>query len=260
MDLGNSILIGLYFSGTGNSKYCIEKFLHQYDKTAKAYPIEDISSFNEINEHEIIVMAYPVQYSNIPKILSDFIENHKTLWQGKQIFIIATMALFSGDGTGVLARKLKKYGAQIIGGIHITMPDSIADEKVLKRSFKQNKKLISRADEKIKKAVEKIKNNKPPQEGIGLFCQLAGLLGQRLYFYHKTKEYSDKLKIDSEKCIGCGKCVKLCPMKNLELKNKTLISKNKCTLCYRCINDCPKQALTLLGKQVISQHKIDKYL
>ena len=60
MDLGDSILIGLYFSGTGNSKYCIEKILHQYDKTAKAYPIEDISSFNEINEHEIIVMAYVI--------------------------------------------------------------------------------------------------------------------------------------------------------------------------------------------------------
>jgi len=34
-------LIGIYFSGTYNSKYCIEKFLQEYDKTAIAYSIED---------------------------------------------------------------------------------------------------------------------------------------------------------------------------------------------------------------------------
>ena len=43
------------------------------------------------------------------------------------------MGLFSGDGAGILARRLRKYGAQIIGGLHLKMPDSIADEKALKR-------------------------------------------------------------------------------------------------------------------------------
>ena len=52
--------------------------------------------------------------------------------------MIATMGLFSGDGAGVLARLLKKYGAKITGGLHLKMPDSIADEKVLKRPLEKN--------------------------------------------------------------------------------------------------------------------------
>ena len=46
---------------------------------------------------------------------------------------------------------------------------------------------------------------------------MAGLFGQRLYFYNKTKNYTDKLKIDKKKCIGCGQCIKLCPMQNISL-------------------------------------------
>lgn len=30
----------------------------------------------------------------------------------------------------------------------------------------------------------------------------------------KTKRYTDKLKIDYQKCIGCGLCKSLCPMDN----------------------------------------------
>jgi len=253
-------MIGIYFSGTGNSKYCIEKFLQLYDNTAIAFSMEDNELLNQIDKHKDIIFSYPVQYSNIPKILKDFLSNHKAMWKDKRVFVIATMGLFSGDGSGILARELKKYGAIIIGGLHIKMPDSIGDEKVLKRSLEDNKKLIVEAEWKIKKAVEKFKNDNPPQEGIGILYHLAGLFGQRLYFMNETKQYSNKLKINTEKCIGCNKCVDLCPMKNIELKNKIAVSGNQCTLCYRCVNNCPRQAITLLGKRVIEQSNIDKYL
>lgn len=253
-------MIGIYFSGTGNSKYCIEKFLQEYDAAARAFSIEDDELSEQIDKHKDIVFSYPVQYSNIPKILKDFLAENKAVWKGKRVFVIATMGLFSGDGSGILARELKKYGAEIIGGLHIKMPDSIGDEKILKRSLEDNKKLILEAGQKIRKAVRQLKDDNPPQEGIGMLYHLAGLFGQRLYFINKTKQYSDKLNINAEKCIGCNKCVDLCPMKNIELKNRIAVSGNQCTLCYRCVNKCPKQAITLLGKRVIEQSNTDKYL
>lgn len=86
------------------------------------------------------------------------------------------------------------------------------------------------------------------------------MFGQRLYFYNKTKKYNDKLKIDISKCIGCGKCVELCPMKNIDLKAGVATSHHQCTMCYRCVNNCPTMALTVLGKTVIEQSRIEKYL
>lgn len=170
------------------------------------------------------------------------------------------MGLFSGDGAGMLARMLSGCGAIITGGLHLKMPDCIGDEKALKRSLLDNKALVKNAALKIKSAVCDLKSGDPPQEGIGFIYHFAGLFGQRLYFYNKTKRYSDKLKIDVNKCIGCGKCVGLCPMKNIRLDKKKAVSGNMCTMCYRCISKCPQQAITLLGKRLIEQCYIEKYL
>jgi hypothetical protein len=52
------------------------------------------------------------------------------------------MGLFSGDGTGCSARLLKKYGAKIVGGLHIKMPDCIGDVKLLKKTLDANKNII----------------------------------------------------------------------------------------------------------------------
>lgn len=252
-------MIGIYFSGTGNSKYCIQKFLEAYDSSSSAYSIEQQETLSHIKNNDEIVISYPVQFSSIPKILRDYIIANKKLWSGKRIFVIATMGLFSGDGAGVAARLLTKYGAVITGGLHLKMPDSISDEKALKRSYKKNCEIIKTAEAKIRKAAVQIKYGKPPQEGLGFWYHAAGLFGQRLYFYHKTKQYTDKLKINNEKCIGCGLCENLCPMKNITMINGTAAAADKCTMCYRCINKCPKQAITLLGKKVVEQHDISKY-
>lgn len=253
-------MIGVYFSGTGNSKYCIEKFIQEYDAGVSVFSIEDQELLREIEQHEEIVFAYPVQYSNIPKIVRDFVIIHQAIWKEKRIFVIATMGLFSGDGAGMLARLLEKYGAHIVGGLHLKMPDSIGDEKVLKRPLETNKRLVANAENKMKLAVQELRNEKPPQEGIGFFCHLAGLFGQRLYFFNKTRHYSDKLKIDTQKCVGCGKCVALCPMENIDLRDWVAVADSRCTMCYRCISNCPEQAITLLGKQVVEQCKIENYL
>lgn len=253
-------MIGIYFSGTGNSRYAIEVFLQTYDSEAKAFSIEDDSIIEKVKEHEEIVFSYPVQYSTVPKILREFVIKNEMLWRNKKVFVIATMGMFSGDGAGVLGRLLQKCGAELIGGLHLKMPDSICDEKVLKRSLEKNRKLVKNAESKIKRTVKSIKAGNPPQEGIGVFCRIAGFFGQRLYFGNKTKNYTDKLRIDAQKCVGCGKCVNICPMNNIELVNSNAIPNKKCTMCYRCVNYCPKQAIILLGKEVIEQSVIEKYL
>ena len=146
-------MVGVYFSGTGNSRYAVECFCKEYDKVAKAFSIEDDNIIDAVRNEELLVFSYPVQYSTVPKILRDFIIENKELWNGKKVFVIATMGLFSGDGAGVLGRLLQQYGAEVLGGLHLKMPDSIGDEKVLKRPLDKNKELVKRAEQKIKRSV-----------------------------------------------------------------------------------------------------------
>lgn len=54
-----------------------------------------------------------------------------------------------------------------------------------------------------------------------------------------------ELEIDSEKCVRCGKCARLCHhnaiMKTPE--NKYEIQTDRCARCYHCKENCPKQAI-----------------
>jgi len=252
-------MLGVYFSGTGNTRFCLERFCYLYDGS-KPLSIEDSDVVEAIRKSEEIALAYPVYFSNTPKIIEDFIRINSSCFTNKRVFIIATMGLFSGDGAGCGARLLKKSGAKIIGGLHLKMPDCIGDVKALKKPLVQNRQIVTNAGEKIAKAVNALKQGKPTKEGLGFLYHVAGLFGQRLWFYGKTTQYSDKLKIDTSICIGCGKCAKLCPMNNVTLANQKAIAGNKCTMCYRCVNSCPKNAITLLGREFVEQCGIAKYI
>lgn len=255
-------MIGIYFSGTGNTRYCVEQFLSCYhgSRKGKVFSIEDQNVIEELRKDRRIVLGYPVYFSNMPKIMKDFLVRNQAYFKNKEVFIIATMGMFSGDGTGCGARILKKYGAAVTGGLHLKMPDSIADEKVLKNTPEKNKQLVAGAGQKIKRAVLALKQGQAVKEGLGLPAHIAGLFGQRLWFYHKTRTYTDRLRIAPAQCSGCGKCLRLCPMGNLTMSDQTAVSGDRCTMCYRCINHCPAQAITLLGKKVAAQSLIDDYL
>lgn len=251
-------MIGIYLSGTGNTKHCIEKLMHLLDETAQAIPIEKEEAAEGLAQHDFIVLAYPVQLSNAPVMVRDFIKRNSELWRGKKVLCVATMGLFSGDGAGCSARLLKKCGADVVGGLHIQMPNSVCDVKLLKRSDEKNREIINAADKKIEKWAEKIKQGEFPKDGLYFYDRLAGFICQRLWCYNTTKNYSDKLKI-SKKCIGCGLCVSLCPMKNLVIINRKAIAGDRCTMCYRCISSCPLQAITLLGDTVVEQCRYEHY-
>ncbi|WP_099203451.1 EFR1 family ferrodoxin [Miniphocaeibacter massiliensis] len=252
-------MLGLYFSGTGNSKLCLEIFLKNLNNDYSLCSIEDSNAKSLIEKSEEIILSYPVYYSNLPLILKDFLLENSSLFYGKKIFIIATMGLFSGDGTGCSARILEKYGAVIIGGLHIKMPDCIIDVKILKKSSEQEDKLLKNTKLKIEKSANLYSKNCQTQQGLGVFSHIAGLLGQRLWFKKMTSTYKKYPKIDYQKCINCNNCIAYCPMKNLYINSLNQIDNlNKCTLCYRCVHVCPKKAITILGKNIV--HKQSQFL
>lgn len=163
-------MIGIYFSGTGNTKHCVEKLVKLLDASAQSFSLEHTQMIQILEEHDIIVLGYPTQFSNAPIIVRDFIKNHSSLWNGKKVFCVNTMGLFSGDGTGCTARILRKRGATILGGLQIKMPDSVCDSKLLKKTPEENREIVRQADQKIEAAARQIKQgNYPPGRAVLLF-------------------------------------------------------------------------------------------
>ena len=58
------------------------------------------------------------------------------------------------------------------------------------------------------------------------------------------------IEIDEEKCIGCGLCVKRCPMKVLEVKDKKVFfTPEICIGCGVCVHKCPEKAIFLVHRE-----------
>lgn len=63
-------------------------FCDEYDEAAKAFSIEDDNVIEAIKSEEMLVFAYSVQYSTVPKMLRDFIIENKELWKNKKVLLL----------------------------------------------------------------------------------------------------------------------------------------------------------------------------
>jgi ferredoxin len=53
------------------------------------------------------------------------------------------------------------------------------------------------------------------------------------------------LQLDPEKCIGCGRCVEVCPHQVFSIVDKVavLAARNACMECGACAKNCPVGAI-----------------
>ena len=54
-----------------------------------------------------------------------------------------------------------------------------------------------------------------------------------------------EIRVDLEKCNGCGECISSCLLSALEMKDEKVRILATCTLCGACVDACPEEALVL---------------
>ena len=56
-----------------------------------------------------------------------------------------------------------------------------------------------------------------------------------------------EVKVDSEKCTGCGECVDICPVEVFQLQDEKSVPVNEeeCLGCESCVEVCEQEAITV---------------
>jgi ferredoxin len=152
--------------------------------------------------------------------------------------------MYSGDGAEYGARLLMHKGIYSQYQIHFSMPNNLTDVAffnwIKPIRFDKIKGYVKR---KVEKLVMRISHQKPLKTGRNPFSRFLGFLQRGPYERFCPPRMRHSIRIDTDKCVMCLKCVELCPTENLNVMHGQISDQNQCIWCYRCVNHCPVQAL-----------------
>lgn len=249
-------IAGVYFSGTGNTQWVaqkLEKKLRVQGHDVNMLSIEDytVSETAKIcQEADIVGFLYPIYASDMPKVFQGYMEAlvHHNMPRRIKAFCITSVAIYSGDGALVVKQYCHKMNLDLVWGYNVRMPCNFNTAlPVLKvPSADKIRNMKSKADLKLDRIIKAIDEDHHKLEGSDILNTIMGSL-QRKSSKSMMQKYD--VKINSELCIKCGKCVKLCPTNNLILPDngKAVQTHEKCTACLRCVNQCPVYAIRMMN-------------
>lgn len=239
----------LYFSGTGNSRYVAEQFCAQTG--CECHSIEERRDFDRLlADHAVVAVCYPVYFSGVPRPLRDFAAHHRAAFRGKQLLILCTQMLCSGDGARAFTDLFPRHWFLVLYAAHFWMPGNLCNRlPAVVYGERVRRWECRRAVRKIQKIRGHLRRQKQVTRGFhSLFRPWGRWRRRRL---GRAEQRAQSGVFVNDRCTGCGQCVCLCPVGNLSLCNGRVVPQDRCVLCYRCVNRCPQQALRVVYPQAV---------
>ena len=233
----------LYFSATDNTRFVAQRLaailedeaLNLLDRIKRA-------DYSPISSKKPFVICAPTYICEMPRFLADYLRK-TPLTGSKDAFFIFTSGGYAGI-SGILAKSLmRKKGLRYLGCAEITMPRNyIASSRFPELDTPEIERRIRTAAEGIGAIAAAIRNGEHlKSRHIWLFEVLITLpfnpvwyrIGQGVSDFHVT-----------DRCVGCGKCARLCPLNVIEIVQKKPVWHGKsCAHCMSCIQNCPTEAI-----------------
>lgn len=224
-----------YFSGTGNSEWVAKTIASLTSDEVFFIPkfLKDKKEIR-IKKGEVFGLIFPIYAWRTPKIVLEFL-NYVKIEEGAYCFAVCTCGDEAGYAMKLLDKKMhfNAMWSVIMPNNYIVMFDVDSNE-LAKHKVKEAKLRI----EKISEAVNAKRYEFDVFEG-SMPKYRSTVIGE---LFNKTS-MSDKPFYSEDTCIGCGTCVKVCPLENIELKKGRPVWLGHCQKCMACIHRCPVQAL-----------------
>lgn len=237
------------FSGTGNSRYIAERIAEAVQDT-----IVDMNAKIKSNDNSLIqtgrdaIIVTPTYAWRIPRIVFDWLS--KTELKGaERIWFVMNCGSEIGNAAKYNRQLAEQKHLCYMGTAQIVMPENYIAMFAAPKT-EEALKIVENAEPDIANAIMHIKEGKifsaPRNNLYDRF--MSGPVNPIFYqFFVKSAPFQA-----DDSCIGCGQCVKKCPMNNIKLRNGKPVWGNECTHCMACICYCPAEAIEY-GKKSIGK-------
>jgi len=232
----------LYFSATGNTEFIAREIAKRLDE-----PCVNLLERVKTQDHSPIhsdtpfIICAPVYVCEMPRFLSRYLKE-QTFSGSKDVYFIFTSGGYCGisgpHAKGIFRRK----GMNWRGHAEFKMPRNyVASEAYPMLPPEEVRERILESCGRLDAVAEEIRAGRMlTARHVFLFESIITLPFNPVWckFKMPAKDFHT-----SDKCIGCGKCVKLCPLNNIRLEEKRPVWGNHCTHCMACIGNCPTEAI-----------------
>jgi uncharacterized Fe-S center protein len=69
----------------------------------------------------------------------------------------------------------------------------------------------------------------------------------------KRAQHTANVVVDTHKCVACGKCADVCPVRAITIAKKASIDAKECMACGNCFGICPHEAIDLSWQTNITE-------
>lgn len=226
-----------YFTGTGNSLWAAKML---GEKTGQS--VESISKYkNEtivVCKEPVIGFVFPTYMMDLPWIAKEFLLKLRIESDCYAFAVMTSSRGKSGRAFKSLDQALFLKGAHLAAGFDLQMPGNcIVSKECENRERLQN--APSRMEtilEFVEKRIVNFKSDgrKPKKD----FVSSSFFYGEHSFLrLTRMKNF-----IVSDKCNGCGVCVAVCPLNNIQITDEKASHGHDCAACYACLHWCPQNA------------------
>ena len=230
----------VYFSGTGNSKYCAEFLAEKLQDQlldASGYIRNQIAA--DLITGKPWVFVSPTYAWQLPRVFAQFIGSG-SFSGAEDAYFVMTCGEDIGNAAASIKQLCQSVGLRLKGIMPIVMPENyIAMFDVPDR--KQAAEIIASAQPSLQQAASLIVQKMEfPEATITLADKMKSGPVNRIFYrmFVKAKDF-----YATDACVSCGMCVERCVLDNIQLQNGKPIWGDQCTHCMACICGCPVEAI-----------------
>lgn len=233
-----------YFSGCGNSKHVAETLATQMNDTLVFIPEAAREGRYDytLTDTELLGFVFPVYSWAPPKLVTDFVKQLKLASKPKYVYFVCTCGDECGLTEKLFEMTLKEKKWKLSACFSLIMPETYVAMRGFKLDIKEKaRQKIDEANATLDKNIPRLLNRECFSEiNVGHFSWLKSTLINPGFNKYAT---DDRKYRATDQCVGCGKCVEVCPMHNIILEKGRPIWNGYCTMCMACYHHCPVNAI-----------------